>query len=89
MIVAKNTPVTVNRSERVLTYMIASAIGLSILAIVAVIIARASGVDVLSGVWLTVAVLPRIGLPVGVVLIIVRIVLVVIKRSRAAKDATN
>jgi hypothetical protein len=89
VIVAKNTPVNDNRTERVLGYMLASSIGLSVIAIVALIIGRVTNVDFSQGVWLTVAVVPPIGLTIGVLLLIARIIVVVVKRGRTAKDDSN
>ena len=66
--------------------MIASSAGLSIVAIIATIIARTAGVDTREGVWLTIAVLPFIGLTIALVLIIVFIVVSVVRRRRLARD---
>jgi uncharacterized membrane protein len=86
--VAEKTPVNVNRNERVLAYMLASAIGLSVLAIVAVIVATGAGVrDFGAGVWPAVIVLPTIGLPIGFILIIVLLVVSTVRKGRAARDA--
>ena len=78
---------TVHRTERVLAYMVASSIGLAILAIVALLIAGIARIDTTSGVWLSVVVLPPIGLAIGVLLIIALVVVSAIRRSRAARDA--
>jgi len=66
--------------------MIASIAGLSILAIVAILVASFSKVDTSEGPWLTIAVLPSIGLPIALVLIVVFAVLSVIRRRRIARD---
>jgi len=87
--VADNTPVTVYRTERVLTYMAASSIGLAILGILALIIAGVARVDTSAGVWVTVTVLPAIGLILGVGFAIAFIVVSAIRRTRAARDAAN
>ncbi|TFD86173.1 hypothetical protein [Cryobacterium serini] len=83
------TPQTVSRLERVLAYMVASVVGLSILAFIAVIIATAMGVgqnDGFSrGIWPPIFILPLYGLPIGFVLIIVLIISVGVRRSRAAR----
>ena len=67
--------------------MIASSIGLAILAIIAIIIAGLAGVNTRQGIWLTVLVLPPIGLIFGVLLLIAFVVVSAIRRSRAARDA--
>lgn len=85
--VAQNTPAEVNRTERILRFMIASSIGLALLAIVAIIIGQMAGVNTREGIWLTVLVLPPIGLIFGVLLIIAFMVVSAIRRSRAARDA--
>lgn len=78
---------TVHRTERVLAYMVASSIGLAILAIVALLIAGIARIDTTSGVWLSIVVLPPIGLAIGVLLIIALVIVSAIRRSRAARDA--
>jgi uncharacterized membrane protein len=79
-----------NRNERILAYMLAAAIGLSVLAIVAIIAGTGFGVrDFDEGIWPTIVVLPTIGLPIGFVLLIVLIVLSAARKSRAARDASN
>ena len=87
--VAENTPVTVYRTERVLTYMAASSIGLAILGIIALIIAGVARVDTSAGIWVTITVLPAIGLTLGVSFAIAFIVVSAIRRTRAARDAAN
>ena len=67
--------------------MVASSIGLAILAIVALLIAGIARIDTTSGVWLSVVVLPPIGLAIGVLLIIALVIVSAIRRSRAARDA--
>ena len=87
--VAENTPAEVNRIERILRFMVASSIGLAILAIVAIVIAGVAGVNTREGVWLTILVLPPIGLIFGVLFIIAFVVVSAIRRSRAARDDAN
>jgi len=69
--------------------MIATSIGASILAILAVIIGSGAGADFSQGVWPTVGVLPLVGLPIGFVLIVVLVVVSGIRKSRAARDDRN
>jgi uncharacterized membrane protein len=86
--VAKETPVTIHRNERVLAFMIAGIVGLSIVAFLTVIIATASGLpgnQFKGGFWQAVALLPGVGLPIGFLLIIVLIVISGLRRSREAK----
>jgi ABC-type transport system involved in multi-copper enzyme maturation permease subunit len=86
--VANDTPVPLNRIERILRNMIASAAGLSILAILAVILANLTGVNTRESVWLMVAVLPFIGLTLALVLIIVFMIVSVVRRRRLARDSS-
>jgi hypothetical protein len=87
--VADNTRVPLNRIERIMTFVIGSIGGLSILAIVATFIARAAKIDMVQGVWPAVALLPAIGLPLVVILLIAFIVVTTLRRARLARDAGN
>ena len=80
---------TVYRTERVLTYMAASAVGLAVLGIIALLIANIARVDTTSGVWLTVTVLPAIGLTLGIAFFIAFIIVSAVRRARTARDAAN
>jgi len=79
-----------NRPERILAYMVAAVVVLSILCFIALIAGTALGAgnnDGFSqGLWPTVITLPLFGLPVGFVLIIVLMVLSGVRRSREAKE---
>ena len=87
---AKNNPVDVNRNERILAYMLASAIGLSILAIIAILVGTGVGVrDFDEGVWPVIIMLPNIGFPLGIILLVVLVVVSARRKSRAARDAGN
>jgi uncharacterized membrane protein len=79
-----------SRIERVLAYMVASIVVLSLVAFVALIAATALGLerdDFAQGIWPVVTILPLIGLPIGFVLIIVLLVVSAVRRGRAARDA--
>ena len=70
--------------------MVASAIGLSIIAFLAVIIGTSTGVtDFSGGVWPVAIVLPAIGLPIGLVLMIALIIVSGLRRGREARDASK
>lgn len=85
---ANDTPITAHRTERILAFMVASAIGLSIISFLAVIIATAAGVkDFGTAPWPTVIVLPAIGLPIGLALMIALIIVSGLRRGREARDA--
>ena len=73
-----------NRIERVLLTMAGGVIGVSIIAILAVFIARSTGKDDFSdGIWPTVAVVPPVGLVIGALLVIVFLVVSVVRRRGA------
>jgi hypothetical protein len=83
--VANDTAVPLNRIERILRNMIASAAGLSVVGIVAIIIAGVAHIDTNSGIWLTVKVLPLVGLLFAFLLIIAFLVVSVVRRRRLAR----
>ncbi len=76
----------ITRQERVIVYMFASILGLSILAIIALFIA---GVNAKGALWSIVQILPLIGLPLSVILLVVLVILNGVRRSRAAKVASK
>jgi len=81
-----------NRVERVLAYMVASVIVVSLASFVALIIGTSIGLqrdDFAVGIWPIVTIMPLIGLPIGFVLIIVLLIVSAVRRGRAAKDAGN
>jgi uncharacterized membrane protein len=87
--VAQNSPVDTNRSQRVLAYMIASAIGLSLVAIFAVLIAGGASVDLGEGLWPTIRLVPLVGFPIGFILIFALLITSLVRRGNATKDAGN
>lgn len=87
---AQDTPISGNRGERILAFMVASAVGLSIIAFLSIIIGTAAGVrNFGEGIWPVAFVLPLIGLPIGLILMIVLIVTSGLRRGREARDAGN
>jgi hypothetical protein len=85
--VAENTPVPLNRIERVLVSVAGSIGGLSIIAILAVVIARVAGfTGFASGAWPVVLVLPGIGLPFTLVALIVFFVVRALHQRRVLRD---
>ena len=69
--------------------MAASALGLAILGILAIIIAGAAKLDMTSGIWLTITVLPAVGMILGTLFGLAFFIVLGIRRSRAAGDASN
>ena len=87
---AKNTAVDVNRNERIIAYMLASAIGLSVLAIIAILAGTGLGVrDFDEGIWPVIIILPNIGFPIGILLLVALVIVSARRKSRAARDASN
>lgn len=88
--VTNQTPHTSGRIERILAYMVAGVVGLSILAFLAIIIGTVAGAGANggfgSGAWPLVFTFPAIGLPVGFVAIIALMVMTGIRRSREARQ---
>ena len=87
--VTEKTPANTNRTERVIAYMIVSTIALTIVAIIATIIAAGTGLDASVGLWPAITLLPMIGLPAAIILIIVLVTSSAIRRSRAARDGNE
>lgn len=66
-----------------LAFVLAAVTGLTLIAIVALLIARAVHVaDLSAGIWPVVAVLPLVGLPIALILAIVLIVVMNTRRRR-------
>jgi len=87
--VAQGTAVPLNRTERILAFALAGIGALTIAAIIALLVARATGMNDLSGgIWPVVAILPLIGLPLMAVLAVALVVTMGTRRRRlAAGDA--
>ncbi|GAA2045768.1 hypothetical protein GCM10009819_36600 [Agromyces tropicus] len=86
-------PITGHRVERILAYMVAATVGLSIIAFFAVMIGTLAGVgadDGFSrGIWPVVLVLPLIGLPIGFLLLVALLIVNGLRRSRESKQGTD
>ena len=84
------TPNDPARLEKILAYMVAGVVGLSILAFLAVILGTAVGVgdnDGFSkGVWPAVLTLPLFGLPIGFLLVITLMIVSGLRRAREARQ---
>lgn len=81
-----------HRLERVLAYMVAAVIVVSLASFVAVLVAYGqdfTSEQFESGIWPMIVIMPLIGLPIGFVLIITLLVVSAVRRGRAAKDAGN
>jgi hypothetical protein len=84
--VARGTAVPLNRTERILAFILAAVAGLTVLDMVVLFIGRAAGADPASGVWPVILTLPLLGLPIALVLAIVLIVVMGTRRRRLAAD---
>lgn len=83
---ANDTPVPLNRIERILRNMIISSAGLSVIAILATLVAGFARIDVNQGVWPVVVVLPLVGLPLAFLLVIAFLAVSIVRRRRLARD---
>lgn len=85
-------PITDNRAERVLAYMFAAVVGLSIVCFFAVMIGTFNGVtrdDMGSGLWAVVTMLPWFGLPIAFLLLIALLIVNGVRRARSARTGTS
>ncbi|MET0726256.1 MAG: hypothetical protein ABWY36_07875 [Leifsonia sp.] len=81
-----------HRVERVLATMVATTIGLGILAIIAILIGTATGLsqsDLSRGFWIFVYWIPAVALPIGLILVIILIVISGIRRSRESRQGQS
>jgi hypothetical protein len=76
-----------SRAERTLGLMAATVVGLSLLAMVGVFAAGLAKVNTGEGIWVAVTLLPLLGLPVGILLMIAAIVVNAVRRSRSARSS--
>lgn len=87
----QETPAPASRVQRILSYIIAALVIVSLVCIAAILIGTAVGGFAQQGsgegLWPAVFVLPLIALPIAFVLIIALIIVVGRQRSRAAKTA--
>ncbi|MCS0498825.1 multidrug ABC transporter ATPase [Protaetiibacter mangrovi] len=82
----ENAPVPLNRIERVLAAMIAAIVGISIIAIVATMIAASSGAEMSGGIWPALVLVGYIGLPLAFLLIVAFLVVSTVRRRRLDRD---
>ena len=90
--VSDSGPITDNRAERVLAYMFAAIVGLSIVCFFAVMIGTMSGVavgEMGTGLWAVVTMLPWFGLPIAFVLLIALLLVNGVRRGRAARSGSS
>lgn len=74
-----------SRIERIFAFMVAGIIGLSLICFIALMIATAVGMqraDFASGIWPVVATVPYVGLPIGIILIVILLILGIRRRGR-------
>ena len=86
----QSAPESVHRTERVLVSMIVAVVGLSVLAFLARIVGAVVGVsDYTAGAWPAVTVLPLVGFPVAILLIVAFVVATLVRRSRETRGTTR
>lgn len=80
-----------NRLERIIAFMVAACVGVSFVAVLAIVFGTFAGVGAndgfSQGLWPVVIVLPAPGLVGGLLLLIALIVISGIRRARDARDA--
>ncbi|UOE45862.1 multidrug ABC transporter ATPase [Agromyces larvae] len=88
---SSQSPVVEHRSERILAYMVAGTVGLSIVAFFAVMIGtlvNANRPDWLQeGIWPFVVMLPWFGLPIGFLLLIALLIVNGVRRARESRGS--
>jgi hypothetical protein len=67
--------------------MFLSILGLSVAAMIVLFIASTQAIDFTQSPWPFIAILPLIGFPIAILLIIVRLVVSAVRRVRDARDA--
>lgn len=88
--VAKDNADIIERRERIMAYTIVVAIAVSVASFIAIIVGTWSGMnaaDFGEGLWPAVAWAPYLGLPLGIILILVLVMTSARRRSRAARDS--
>jgi hypothetical protein len=76
-----------SRAERTLGVMAATVVGFSLLAMIAVFVAGILGVDTGTGVWAVITLLPLIGLPLGVLLLVAAMIANAVRRSHSGRSS--
>lgn len=82
-------PIAAHRAERILAYMVAATVGLSIAAFLAVMIGTLVGAGAndgfSQGIWPFVLVLPLVGLPIGFLLLVTLLIVNGVRRARESR----
>ena len=90
VLVPSETPPTASRAQRVLAYMVAGLVLLSIIAFFAIIIGTFAGVDDLTeGVWPAVYLTVYLALPIAILLVIALVIASARIRAKDAATARN
>ncbi|NRD26904.1 hypothetical protein [Frigoribacterium sp. VKM Ac-2836] len=81
-----SAPPAVNRTERVLLFMILAIVVVSVLAFFTRLVGTAAGVtDFTAGVWPALTILPLIGLPIAFAMLLAFVVASAVRRSRDSR----
>jgi len=83
----------VSQAERIVFFVFISAIGLSVLSFIAIIIATAAGMNnpatYQGGIWPSVVVLLQFGPPLAIIMLVTLVVINLVRRRRESKDAAK
>lgn len=85
------TPPAPSRVERILAYMAAATVAVGLIALIALLVAAAaglSGTDFAVGAWPVIGLLPLVGFPLGMILILSLLVLSIVRRARGTQSGT-
>jgi hypothetical protein len=85
--VPNDTAAGPHRIERALVAAAATVIGLSVLALIAVLIIAGTGAQLDQSLFTTVRLIPLIGLPIGALLIVAFVIATGVRRQREVRDA--
>ena len=90
---SESGPISEHRVERILAYMFAAIVGLSILAFLAVMIGTLAGVGAndgfSQGAWPIVIMLPWFGLPLAFLLLIALLIVNGVRRARGSRAGSS
>ncbi|QEO15325.1 multidrug ABC transporter ATPase [Agromyces intestinalis] len=88
---SSQSPVAEHRTERILAYMVAGTVGVSIVAFFAVMIGTLANANttgwIQEGIWPFVVMLPWFGLPLGFLLLIALLIVNGVRRGRESRGS--
>lgn len=87
----ESTAPTPSRIERILAYMAVAVVAIALIALMTLLIAAASGMigtDFAVGAWPVIGLLPLVGFPTGILLILALLITTTVRRARGAQSDT-